>query len=124
MRLARAMVLTALLAGNGVLHAQDTVAGSYVGSYDVQTPIGFQSFGITVVISSIENGVVTGTATRHRGSCAGELPLRGKYQGNEISLGATAKGGKAGDCGFGFKGTVDGNRLIGKMGSTELVLRK
>jgi hypothetical protein len=43
---------------------------------------------------------------------------------NAIGVYAIKKGGPAGDCGFAFKGKIDGNRLVGNLGPFEVELRK
>jgi hypothetical protein len=112
------------LCAAGVAFAQDSLVGKYNGSYEVHTMRGPQKFGVTLAINSVEAGRVTGTATLHQGGCRGDYPVAGSVKDDAIGVRATTKGGPAGDCGFGFKGKVDGNRLVGQMGKYEVELRK
>jgi hypothetical protein len=107
-----------------VCFAQDSLPGKYVGSFPVQTNLGMQEVGVTVVINTVEDGKVKGTATLGGRGCAGDYPFEGTIKGDAIGLRGTQKGGRAGDCSFGFKGKVDGNRLVGTMGKNEVELRK
>jgi hypothetical protein len=118
-----AVGLVTVLWGSSCL-AQDSLPGKYVGSFPVQTNRGQQEVGVTVVIQSVEEGKVKGIATLGGRGCAGDYPFEGTVKGDAIGLRATQKGGPAGDCNFGFKGKVEGNRLIGTMGKNEVELRK
>jgi hypothetical protein len=113
-----------MLCAVGVAFAQDSIVGSYNGNYEVQTIRGQQRWGVTLAIASVEDGKVKGTATLHQGGCQGSYPVEGSVKGNVIGVRATEKGGPAGDCSFGFKGKVEGNRLVGNMGKYEVELRK
>jgi hypothetical protein len=104
--------------------AQASIAGTYNGDYEVYGSGGQRRFGITLVINSVEDGKVKGSATLHQGSCRGEYPVEGTVKDDVIGVRSTAKGGTAGDCSFGFKGKVDGNRLVGNMGKYDVVFRK
>ena len=97
--------------------------GTYKGSYEINTIRGQQQ-GVTLIIAAVEDGKLRGTGSYSFGSCAGEYPVEGSVKGNEVGLRATAKGGRAGDCSFGFKGSINGNQLVGTMGKYEVVLRK
>lgn len=103
--------------------AQDSVVGRYNGSFTTQG-INAVVRSVSIVITSVEDGKVTGTGIRTGGPCAGEYPLEGTFKGDEIRLRATKKGGPAGDCGFGFVGKVEGTKLVGKSGQIELTLNK
>jgi len=102
-------------------HAQDSLTGKYSGSYTTVRPY---VIGVSLVIASVEDGIVKGTASLYDGRCMGEYPVEGTYKDNKLVVRATAKGGKAGDCSFGFAGTVEGNSLNGKMGQIDIQLRK
>jgi hypothetical protein len=108
----------------GAAVAQDALVGTYKGSYEVQSTKGHHRFGVTRAIASVEAGRVKGTATLHDGPCQGSYPVEGMVQDTSIGVRAVGKGGPAGDCGFGFKGKVDGNRIVGNMGKFEVELRK
>ncbi len=110
----------ALLASAG---AQDSIIGKYNASYTI-TGIQATAMGVSISISSVEDGVVKGTGYRYDKACRGEYPLEGTLKGDQIRLRAVAKGGAAGDCGFGFAGTVQGGALVGKYGQRELEFRK
>jgi len=113
-----------LLSTSATAPAQDSTAGTYNGNYEIQTNRGPQRFGVTMVIDNVENGKVKGTATLQQGSCRGDYPIEGSVKGDIIGVRSTEKGGRAGDCGFGFRGKIDGNRLVGHMGKYEVEFRK
>ncbi|MGZ8210745.1 MAG: hypothetical protein ACXWUH_09575 [Burkholderiales bacterium] len=115
--------LIGLLAIASGAHAQDSIVGTYNASYSTK---GIQAtlVSVSIVISSVEDGVVKGTGIRRDRACAGEYPLQGTLKGDQLRLRATAKGGPTGDCSFGFAGTVQGNALVGKYGPLELEFRK
>jgi hypothetical protein len=117
----RALLFVLLTAG--VAFAQDAV-GTYTGSYEVQSTKGHHRFGVTLAITSVEDGKLKGTGTLHDGPCRGSYPVEGFVKGGGIGVRAIQKGGPAGDCGFSFKGKIDGNRLFGNMGKFEVELRK
>ena len=50
--------------------------------------------------------------------------MRGKFDGTNLGMISTNTAGRAGDCKFGFRGTVDGNSIKGTVGSSELNLSK
>ena len=104
--------------------AQDSIVGTYKGSFPVQTYAGDVEVGVTLVIASVEDGKIAGTGSYHRGSCLGDYPVVGILKDKAIGIRGTKKGGAAGDCAFFFKGTVDGNRLVGAIGKYDVVLRK
>jgi hypothetical protein len=112
------------ICGMGSVFAQESLVGKYTGNYEVATPRGNFRVGVTLVIDGVEDGKVKGAATLHQGNCRGDYPLEGTVKDEVIGLRSTAKGGPAGDCGFGFKGKVEGNRLVGNMGKYEVEFRK
>jgi hypothetical protein len=116
-------LLFALSAVAGAAFAQSALVGTYRGSYEVDSK-GRQRFGVTLAIASVEGGKVKGTATLHDGPCRGSYPVEGFVKDTAIGVRALQKGGAAGDCTFGFKGKIDGNRLVGNMGKFEVELRK
>ena len=103
--------------------AQESLVGTWNASY---TSTGIQSTlqSVTVVITSVENGVITGTGTRHDRACGGEYPIVGSLKEDVIRVRAVKKGGPAGDCGFGFTGKVEGGKIIAKYGPHELTFTK
>ena len=119
-----AIAVAAFAALSVQVSAQESLAGTYKGDYEVYGSGGQRRFGLTLVIDSVEDGKVKGTATLHQGACRGEYPVEGSVKDGVIGVRATQKGGSAGDCGFGFKGKVDGNRLIGNMGKYPVEFRK
>jgi hypothetical protein len=103
--------------------AQESLVGTWNASY---TSTGIQSTlqSVRVIITSAENGVVKGTATRSDKGCFGEYPIEGRVKGDDIRVRATKKGGPAGDCGFGFVGRLEGDKIIAKYGNYELTFTK
>ena len=109
----------AITVGHGTLTlAQDSLVGTYTGNYTVPGRYGNPvQVGVTLTIASVENGVVTGTASQSTGGpCTGDYPMEGKYDGNKLVMKETAKGGKAGDCTFRFNVAQDGNNWVGTTG--------
>lgn len=104
-------------------HAQELKAGSYSGTYTVSTTRGPRNTGITLDITSVDNGKLKGTAVRMGRHCRGEYQVEGVYEGNNIQL-SSKKGGPAGDCSVNLTLTVEGDKLTGKMGSLPVVLSK
>jgi serine/threonine protein kinase len=103
--------------------AQKSAVGNYVGSFRASggpsLPI-----GLAINITSDDNGRVSGTAKNYSRNCAGDYVFTGTLRGSELVLRSTTKAGMFGDCGFGFRGTLDGNRIEGAMGNTSASLYK
>ena len=116
--------LIVALCASGAVFAQDSIVGRYTGSFDFQTNQGLQKVGVTVVIDSVEDGRVKGTATMGGRACAGDYPVEGTLKGSELAVRSTRKGGPAGDCSFAFRGTAEGSRLVGRMGKYDVELRR
>lgn len=124
MRTSAATLLTGLLIVAAGASADDSIIGRYNSSITTQG-INARVWGVSIVISSVENGVVEGTGIREDPKCEGEYPLRGKMRGNQIGVRSIRKGGPAGDCGFGFRGVVQDGALVGKyLGRHEMEFRK
>ena len=124
MRTSAATLLTGLLLIAAGASAEDSIVGRYNASFSSEG-INARVWTVTIVITNVEGGLVTGTGIREDHGCRGEYPLRGKLKGNRIGLRAIKKGGPAGDCGFGFRGTVQNGALVGKyLGRHELEFRK
>lgn len=101
----------------GSAHAQDSIVGTWTGSYIFPSGRGDTPLGVRLSIASVEDGVAKGTATLStRGPCAGDYPMEGKFEENTLSMRATAKGGAAGDCSFRFNAVREGNKLVGTTG--------
>jgi hypothetical protein len=87
---------------------------------------------LTLAIISVENGAIKGKGQRYVTNqaglrvegCVGEFPLVGRLKGNEVFLRAAEKFGPAGDCVFGLRGTVSGNKIQGKTGEFEVELTR
>ena len=124
MKLLGGVAFVAMTCASAAALAQDSLAGTYKGDYEVYGSGGQRRFGVTLVISGVEDGKVKGTATLHQGNCRGDYPVEGSVKDGVIGVRSTTKGGPSGDCGFGFKGKVDGNRLVGNMGKYDVELRK
>ena len=112
--------------------AQDLTPGKYTGSYN---PAQFPNTLVSIVvdITSVENGVITGQGQRHvtsqvgtrlREGCIGGFPLKGTVKGDTIDISAAEKWGPAGDCLFRLRGTVSGNKILGKIGPSDVELSK
>ncbi|HEX2828911.1 MAG TPA: hypothetical protein VHP37_21350 [Burkholderiales bacterium] len=103
--------------------AQADITGRYTGNLVVQYQGRDSSIGLTMVIASADNGRVKGVATLG-GPCAGDYPFEGFLKGNELGVRSNVKGGRAGDCEFGMRGTIEGNRITGTYGRYPLQLTK
>jgi hypothetical protein len=91
--------------------AADALRGRFVGNY-------FDSagtFGLTLVITSINDGAVEGRATLSGQGCGGDYPLRGTYRDKRLELKAPRNGGPAGDCPLGLKLSMQGEKLTGTL---------
>lgn len=100
----------------GSVYAQDSLVGKWSGSFSIQTSRGEIKVGVELTIASVENGKVKGTATSYSKSCGGQYEMQGTYQDDKLALKSANKSGGAGDCWFGLKLTVDGNKLVGTTG--------
>lgn len=123
MRIPLVAAFAALLCVSAAAVAQETVTGTYNGNIEVNTNRGPTRWGVTMVISSVEDGKVKGTGIFQQGPCRGDYPIVGSIKDGVIGV-ISQKGGTASDCVFGFKGKIDGNRLVGNMGKYELEFRK
>ncbi len=99
-----------------VAQAQDSLLGTYSGSYMGRGPMGDTQVGVQLIVVSVDDGLVKGTAKQFGGPCVGEYPMQGKFEDNKLVMKATAKGGRAGDCSFSFNGVREGNKLVGATG--------
>ena len=72
----------------------------------------------------MEGNIVKGTANYYARTCRGDYQMTGKLDGNNLGMISTGYGGTTGDCKFGFRATVDGGKMVGKMGSNDLVASK
>lgn len=100
--------------------AQQTLVGKYSGNFMQSTKYGEKPVGITLDITSVEDGKVNATAVRFAsggtGGCAGTYKLQGTHQDNNIDIKAVEKSGSAGDCGMRLQLVAAGNKLTGKFG--------
>jgi hypothetical protein len=104
--------------------AQGEVTGKYSGSLVAQYLGRDAEVGLAMVISSVEDGRVKGVATMGGQACAGDYPFEGTLKGSEIAVRSNTKGGRAGDCTFAMRGTIEGNRITGTAGRFPLQLAK
>jgi hypothetical protein len=100
-----------------------------IGKYSGNHQIGTSDVRVALDIKSVEAGTVKGTleryvSTRRGGSCDGEFPVQGTYKDNKLDVRTIEKVGKASDCIFRLRMNVQGNKLVGNMGKTELTLSK
>jgi hypothetical protein len=93
--------------------ALEAMRGRYTGNYFDSSGSSTEMIGLTLIISSVENGVVKATATLGGRGCHGEYPMQGTYQNKTLNLRATPKGGPAGDCPLNLALAVEGDRLAG-----------
>ena len=112
--------------------AQELTPGKYSGSYN---PPNFPNslVSITLDIQSVDTGAVTGQGqrsvttqggTRLRDGCIGGFPLKGTVKGGTVDISAAEKWGPAGDCLFRVRGTVSGDKIVGKIGQSDVELKR
>ena len=91
--------------------AQNSLVGTYSGSQPLKNN---KTAGVRLVIDSVDNGVVKGTASRYqKGACNGDYPVEGTLKDDNLVMKAIEKGGSAGDCNFKLNVKVVGDRLVG-----------
>lgn len=111
MRFAAYLIGIVLLSCVGVSHAQQTVEGKYTGTRAGEK----RPVGLSLEITSAQNGKVQGSVTLTQQRCGGIFPVEGAYQDNKIELRAAA-GGRTGDCGERkLELVASGNELTGRM---------
>jgi len=116
----------ALLFATFALAQEPALSGKYSGGYTSNRDTQVR---IVLDIKSIENGAVKGTITRYssanRGAqCSGEYPLEGTLKDNQLRVRTAEGSGSTSDCVLRLNATVEGGKLVGKMGSNEIVLTK
>ena len=99
------------------LYAQDSVVGKYSGSVSRATVKGEMQVGLDLVIASVDNGAVKGSATSYAKNCGGAFPIEGTYVGNSMDIKSTASFGSAGDCALHLLLRAEGNKLVGETGN-------
>ncbi len=103
-----------LLAFSAITGAQESLIGKYAGSFVGQND---HSVGVELVIASVENGVVKGTATRFqkgkRQTCNGDYPMEGELNAGTLKMKSTEKAGTTQECSFKLTVKQDGNKLVG-----------
>jgi hypothetical protein len=99
------------------LYAQEALVGKYIGSLTApnQKQVNVQ-FGITIEITSAENGKLKGTISNQSSRpCKSDLPAEGTYEGSNVKI-AVVEAGLPQGCGaLKFEGVAEGNKLVGKM---------
>ena len=120
MKLAMMFASALLLCATGV-YAQSTLAGKYSGSIAGEdSRHRHKQFGITIEITSAENGQLKGTIFNQGvRACRDAVPAEGVYEGNKVKFAMVALplGGEVQGCGkLAFEGVAEGNELVGKMG--------
>lgn len=104
---------------------ENNLVGNWSGSY-LYTGATTRTvdIGIELKVDKLEGAVVTGSARTIGGNCAGEYQMRGKFDGQNLGMISTNSAGAAGDCKFGFRAKLDGDRMIGTVGTYEMRLSK
>ena len=124
MKVVSAMGLALALAAPLSLHAQESLVGTYSGSFLFPGARGDTPHGVTLVVASVEGTAVKGTVQLNtRAACAGDYPMQGRFTDNKLVL--RGKGGKAGDCPLLLNLVPEGNKLVGMVGDKyQIELRK
>ena len=71
--------------------------------------------GISVDITGAENGALKGTITSGGRDCAGNFPIEGTYEGNNLKFKMTGRGRVAGCGDLAFEGVAEGDKVVGKI---------
>ena len=110
--------------------ADELTPGKYSGSFSS----GRSTISIVLDIKSVENGTVQGIGERHgtdqsgkrfQRGCIGSFPLKGTAKGDTIDLQSAEKfGGSGEECQFRIRGTVSGNKILGKIGQNDVELTR
>lgn len=112
-RLALALFILPIALGTNS-YAEESLLGTYRGSFQGGKNNN-KTNGVSLIIESVENGIVKGTATRfQKGACNGDYLMEGELSGKTLTMKSTEKGGRLEDCSFGINVTQDGNTLVGK----------
>jgi hypothetical protein len=117
-----------LLIFSGAVFGQQALEGKYSGHYVFLGSRGEINHGLTLEIASTEGGAVKGTATRMatgaRTPCNGKYAVEGTLKDNQLNLRSLEKGGAASDCNVNLRLTVEGNKLVGTLGSLKTELTR
>lgn len=116
----------ALLVTYSIVAAQEFPLGKFDGSY--QNSAGSRT-NITVDIKHIENGIVRGVGTRNTtgrrvSPCNGDYPFTGTLKDGHLDVREESKGGRAEDCSFRLRASVEGNKLKAQFGQNEFVMSR
>jgi hypothetical protein len=103
--------------------AQENLLGKWSGSY-VYTGTTDMNIGLDLEITSVEGNVVKGVAKNYARACAGDYQMSGKIDGAILGMLSTNSGGAKGDCKLGFRVTVEGSKMTGKIGTYDLTFTK
>src|SRR5689334_18506740 len=115
----------AIFTFSAVAFAQSALVGKWGGHYIFKgSTRGDQNVGVDVEIISVEGNAVKGVAKSYSRFCGGEFQMSGKLDGNNHRMASPDRGGGAGDCKFAFQATVDGDKMTGKFGNSDLFLTK
>jgi hypothetical protein len=104
-------------------YSQEALIGKYTGNYEVQTRNrGTEPRGMSLTITSAENGNVKGTVNRSvgRSGCSGDTQVEGTYKGNKLELRGKG-GGTTEDCDIRLILVHEGNKLTGTTGGQRSV---
>lgn len=102
------------------------IVGKWGGNYLAKgTAIGEVRVGVDLEVTAVEGGKVTGIARNYATTaCSGEYKMVGKIEGNKLGMISTGPGGRTGDCKFGFRVEVEGDKMTGTIGNSELILTR
>jgi hypothetical protein len=122
----KAIAIGALICAASIpVFAQENLVGKWGGSYEFKGLKGHSTYAVDLEITSVEGSVVKGVAKNFSpGGCRGDHVMTGKLDGNKLAMIADKPGGPASDCKFGFRVTIEGDKMIGTTGPSELKLSK
>lgn len=126
MKLTLAAGFAAIVAGSFAIAQDASLVGKYSGNYASDRS---KDNPVVLTIESVENGVVKGSVLRattgaRGGRCSGTYPVEGTVKDGTLSVRSTATSGRGEECNFFFSGSVDGNKLVGRIGQNSATLSK
>ena len=99
---------------------RQALLGTYRGHLHMDSGM-MTEVGMDLVVEAVEKGRVTATLTLYNmrveaaGSCNGKYPMKGRLDGNKLTLFART-GGDSGNCRFRLELVKEGDKLTGTSG--------
>ena len=121
-----AAVSAVCLVATSAIAEDSALVGTWKGQYisGAQT-----THSIALDIKSVENGIIMGTVQRHTNArvpdvcVSAEYPVEGWVKGNTLRVRGQASV-RGQDCSYTLNGTVEGDKILAKVGQREFTLTK